>query len=526
VIGPQRPPCDKGQIEAVPCSEPPSRSCQRWILATTVLGSSMGFIDGSVVNVALPALQRELGAGAAAAQWIVNGYLLTLGALVLVGGAAADRFGRRLVFLLGVAGFAIASLACAWAPGPALLIVARLAQGAAAALLTPASLAILGATFPEAQRGRAVGIWAGAGALMAAAGPVLGGWLVDAVSWRAIFLLNLPIAIAATALAWRYVPETRQAGARGLDWRGALLAALGLGLATFGLTEAGTIGMTRPLAWLPLATGLVLLAVFLLTEARTEAPMVPLALFRSRRFVGANLLTLLLYMALGGALFFLPFALIRIQGWSAAAAGAALLPFSIIMGTLSGAAGLLADRIGARLPLTAGPLIAAAGLALFARAGSPTSYWTGVLPAVLVLAAGMTLSVAPLTSTVMAAAGTGQTGIASGVNNAVARVAGLLAVAVLSLVFSAAFDHALAIRLDAAGVPAEQRPPRGMALATVPASAGAELRDPELAAFAQAFRAVTYTAAGCAALGGLSAAVLLRKGRAELPEGSGGVSRP
>jgi EmrB/QacA subfamily drug resistance transporter len=415
---------------------------KRMILAATVLGSSMAFIDGSVVNVALPALQNALAAGPEATQWAVNGYMLMLGALVLIGGAAADRFGRRRVFLVGIALFSLASLACGLAPTMAVLLAGRAAQGVGAALLTPASLAILGASFPKEERGRAIGAWAGFGALTMAAGPVLGGWLVDTVSWRAIFFINLPLAAGAAALAWRAIPESRTPGAKGLDVGGAALAAGGLGLLTWGLTRAGSVGFARPDVLGLLAAGVIQLAALVWVESRAPNAMAPPALFRSPAFLAANGLTLLLYFALGGALFFLPFELIRVRHFPATAAGAALLPFSLVMGTLSGAAGRLGDRLGPRLPLTIGPMIAAAGFGVFALAGPTLPYWASVLPATLLLAAGMTLAVAPLTTTVMTAVSDEHAGTASGINNAVARVAGLLAVAAMSLLFSLAYKAA------------------------------------------------------------------------------------
>lgn len=415
----------------------PDRAARRLILAATILGSALAFIDGSVVGVALPVMQARLGLGQAATQWVVNGYMLMLGALVLVGGAAADRFGRRRVFLLGLGIFTAASAACGLAPGPAVLLAGRAAQGLGAALLTPASLAILGSSFPDQERGAAIGTWAGSGALMAALGPVLGGWLVDHFTWRAIFFINLPLALLAALLAWRAMPESRDPEAKGLDLPGAALASGGLGLLVVGLTRAGDQGLTDRPALLLGAAGLAALAGFLAVEARSRQPMVPLGLFRSRDFSGTNLLTLFLYFALTGALFFLPFELIRIEHWPATQAGAALLPFSAMMGLGSTLAGRLGERLGPRLPLTVGPLLAAAGLAGMALSpGAP--YWTALFPSTLLLGLGMTLAVAPLTETVMTAVAPSHAGTASGINSAVARVAGLLAVAILTLAFTAA----------------------------------------------------------------------------------------
>ena len=405
----------------------------------------MAFIDGSVVNIALPAIQQALHADAASTRWIVNAYLLLLGALVLVGGSAADRYGRRRIFLLGIVVFTAASIACGFAPNIDVLIASRAVQGFGAALLTPASLAMLGATFDEHERSRAIGIWAGVGALTAAAGPVLGGWLVDQVSWRAIFLLNVPLAIAAATLAILFACESRDPEAKPLDWKGAVVVAIGLAAITWGLGAIPSRGFHDTAVFGALGSGIALLVAFIAIEARSrERAMMPLSLYSSRNFSGTNTLTLLLYFALGGALYYLPFGLIRLGGYSATQAGASLLPFALIMGFGSSFAGTLADRFGPRRSLTAGPLIAACGLVLlaFARFGEP--YWASVFPAICVLAVGMTITVPPLTSTVMDSVGDARAGIASGVNNAVARVAGLLAVAALNAVLFASFSRHLA----------------------------------------------------------------------------------
>jgi EmrB/QacA subfamily drug resistance transporter len=437
MIGNQHAPCEEGLIRGADSASGHRmrRPRQRIVLAATILGSSMAFIDGSVVNVALPAIQQDLGTGAVGVQWVMNAYLLLLGALVLIGGSAGDRYGRRRIFLLGIVLFGIASIACALAPGVGTLIAARAAQGIAAALLVPSSLAILGASFAPEERGRAIGAWAGFGALTAAAGPVLGGWLVDSWSWRAIFLLNLPIAAAAIWLTLRAVPESHDPQAGPLDWPGALTAALGLGVLTWALTDAAERGFADGMIWGALVVGVLLLIAFVVVELRVRAPMMPPTLFRSRDFSGTNALTLLLYFALGGALFVLPFELIRVHGYSATAAGAALLPLPVVMGLFSHVAGRLNDRIGPHWPLTLGPIIAGVGIAMLALPDVGTPYWSGFLPAMLVLSVGMTVAVAPLTTTVMTAVDTRQAGIASGINNAVARVAGVIAVAVLGLVY-------------------------------------------------------------------------------------------
>ena len=418
-----------------------STARKRWVLVATVLGSSLTFIDGSALGVALPAIQRDLGAGPAAVQWVSNAYLLTLGALVLIGGAAGDRFGRKRVFLIGVAVFAAASIACGLAPTVELLIAGRAVQGIGAALLTPGALAVIGSVFPPEERGKAFGAWAGAGALFGMIGPLVGGWLADAADWRFIFWINVPLAALTAVVTLKAVPESRDTEARGLDWLGALLAMTGLAALTWALTAAPDLGWTDPLIVAGLAGGAVLLAAFLWAEAREKHPMMPLGLFRAPVFSGINLLTLALYFALGGAMFFLPFELIRVHGWSATLAGAAMLPFAVIMSLFSGAAGRLADRFGARLSLGLGPALAGVGLALLAFMPQDAGYIGGPLAGMTVLAIGMTLAVGPLTAAVMGAVPEGHTGVASGINNAVARVAGLLAVAVLGVVLSTLFAH-------------------------------------------------------------------------------------
>ncbi|WP_454758350.1 MFS transporter [Caulobacter segnis] len=414
-----------------------SKGRGRLILAATVLGSSLAFIDGSVVNVALPTIRQALNARPEEIQWIVNAYLLLLGSLVLIGGSAGDRWGRRKVFVVGVILFALASLACALAPTIGWLIAARALQGIAAALVVPASLAILGAAFDEERRGPMIGAWAGFGAVTAALGPVLGGWLVDAVSWRAVFLINLPIAAVTVWLTLRAVPESRDPDVQHLDWRGAILAAAGLGALTWGLTAAGERGWTSPAVWSTIVAGAAILVGFVVLQGREAHPMMPLSLYRSPTFSGANLLTLALYFGLTGAMFFLPYELIAKHGYKAAEAGATLLPLSAVMGTLSGVAGRIANKVGARAMLTVGPITAGIGFGLLGMPWIASGFWTGVLPGLLVLALGMTISVAPLTSTVMAAVPSSHSGVASGINNAVARIAGLLAVAVLGLIYFA-----------------------------------------------------------------------------------------
>ncbi|GGK54453.1 DHA2 family efflux MFS transporter permease subunit [Salinarimonas ramus] len=472
-----------------------SAAARAWVLAGTILASAMAFIDGTVVHVALPALQSDLEAGFTALQWVVNGYALTLGGLILVGGALGDRVGRRRIFVWGIALFALASLACALAPNAAALVAARLVQGVGAALLVPQSLAIIAASFPKDVRGRAIGIWAGASAITTALGPPLGGFLVDALSWRAVFWINLPLSAAAIWIALAHMPDDRGASgseaAGPLDWPGALLAILGFGLVTLALTlgsETG-IGLALPIALFVAGAGA--LASFVAVEARARSPLMPLSLFSSRAFTGANVVTLFLYAAFVTALFLVPFELQSRRGLSATQVGLTMLPIGLIIGTASRFSGAWGDRVGPQLPLALGSAVVALGIA--GLAAGLSSYWLGVLAPIVVMSCGMALAVAPLTTSVMNAVDEARAGAASGVNNAASRLAGLFGVAIAGSLASALF---FARAGDAAGTEARfgTLPPPGD-----PARAALE------AAFLSGFGAALWLAAAWAAIAALVA---------------------
>ena len=493
-------------------------SRERYVLAATVLGSSIAFIDGSVVNVALPRMESDLHTSLAAMTWVSNAYTLCLSSLVLVGGAAADQLGRRRIFVLGLTLFALASVGCGLAPNVDTLILARAVQGVGAALLIPCSLAIIGATFDQEARATAIGIWSGASAIAAGAGPLLGGVLVDHLSWRAIFLINPVLAVPTVWIALRHMAESwDRESPHGLDWRGALLVLGGLGLLVYGLIEAAAQGWRSQVVGGSLAAAVALLIAFLIVEQRSKAPMMPLNLFRSRLFRGINLQTLLLYGGLSGTMFFLPFLLIQVHGYSATAAGAAFLPFTLILGLLSGWAGRLGHRLGARLPLTVGPTVVAAGFVLLALLGGEPAYARGFLLPITVCGLGMALTVAPLTTTVLNSVAQHRSGTASGINNAVTQVASLLCIAILGTISVTTLDARLAQGARVRAAPAAVQRLVGQArgglvmpeMRTAPASERAAARNIIQAAFFASIRKVMLISAALALLSALVAAVTL-----------------
>jgi EmrB/QacA subfamily drug resistance transporter len=488
------------------------------VLATTVLGSSLAFIDGSVVHVALADMQRDLGATVGDLQWIANSYMLCLGALLLLGGALGDRIGRRRVFLWGLVLFAITSVACALAEDALVLILARAVQGVGAALLVPNSLAILSAAHSREDRGRAIGTWSAFAAVFSATGPVLGGWLVDAFGWSAVFWINPPVAGAAFVLALLSVRESSDPTARGqLDWMGGGLAVLGLGLVCYALIQAGEAHVDTRVGLITGALGVLALVLFVRVEARVGAPLMPLRFFADREFAAANLLTLLLYGALGAAVFLFPFALIRLHGYSATEAGAAFLPFPVMLFLLARWGGSLIDRYGARLPLVLGPVLSAVGLGLLAVPETGTPYWATFLPGVIVLGIGMAICIPPLTTSVMNAVDDRYAGIASAVNNAASRVAGLIAVAAIGPLILIVFGWLLEPVMAAIEMPPEvrqtiNRDPGILADLIAPPGAG-DAADAIVAgarhALIDAFRVAIVALAALALASGLVAAVML-----------------
>lgn len=501
--------------DAVDCGD----AARRWTLVAAIVGSGMAFVDGTIVNVALPAIQKALDATTADAQWVMEAYALLLSALLLVGGVLGDRFGRRRVFMIGTTIFTLASLVCAAAPDIAALIGGRAIQGLGAALLVPGSLALISSAFPKERRGAAIGTWSAFSGITAAAGPVLGGYLVEHVSWHWAFLINLPLGVALVAICWWRVPESRGGLASGqLDVSGAVLATLGLAGVVFALIEGPLRGWSAPSVAGAACVGVAALVAFILVERRATTPMLPLNLFRNRDFSAANALTLLLYAALGGSLFFVPLNMIQVQGYGATGAGASLLPMIVIMFTLSRWTGQLVDHVGARLPLMVGPLVTAAGFVLYALPGVGGSYWTTFFPASCVLGLGMSIVVAPLTTTVMNALDPSLAGTASGINNAISRTAGLLAIAVFGVVLTEVFNATLDTRLATLnldgdtvhGIVAQRAKLAGIQVAN------ADARHAIGESFIAGFRAVMLFSAALSVLSALVAALGLSRRQATI----------
>jgi EmrB/QacA subfamily drug resistance transporter len=492
---------------------------RRWTLAVAILGSSMAFLDGSVVNVALPVIQRELRMTVDRVQWVVEAYSLLLSSLVLVGGALGDRYGRSRVFRAGVVVFALASAACGLAPDALFVVGARALQGAGAAMLVPGSLALISAAYPTRDRGAAIGTWSAFSAIMGAIGPVAGGWVVAHGSWRWLFFFNVPIAVVVVVLTVLRVDDSLdEDAARRTDWLGAALATAGLGLVVFGLVDSARVpGGGRLFAFL--AAGAMSMVAFLVVEARMPSPMVPLSLFRSTMFAATNLVTLLLYAALGAALFFLPFDLIQLQGYTPLEAGASLLPFVIIVGALSPLAGGASARVGARVPLVAGPVVVAAGFALLALPGAGGSYLTTFFPGIVVLGIGMGVVVAPLTTAVMGSVDVQHAGVASGINNAVARAASLLAIAALGVALLARFNGVLDDELARLSLPpatarvvsVERGKLLGADLSSVDPATAEVLRRAFATAFVAGFRTLMVASSAMAAAGALAAALFIAR---------------
>ncbi len=510
-------PCNEGVIRSGKHDAGHTEASRPWVLAATILGSSLASITTSAVNVALPNLQNALNTTLVNAQWVVNAYTLFLAALILLGGSLGDHYGRKRVFVIGTVIFGAASVWCGLAPNVTQLIVARGVQGIGGALLTPGSLAIISAAFPESERGKAIGLWSGFLAITTAAGPVLGGFVTDALSWRWVFLMVVPLALLVVLIALWRVPESRDDEVEGgLDYGGALLVTLGLGGLTFGLLRSSSTLWADPVVLGSVVLGVFSLGAFLRVERRVEGPMMPLKLFSSATFVGANLLTLLLYAALGAALFFLPYHFQSVQGYTATRTGLAMLPMILLMTLLARWAGSLVDRVGARLPLVVGPSVVAVGFALLALPGQNANYWTTFFPALLMLGFGLAVSVAPLTTTVMNAVPTHQAGTASGVNNAAARLANLLAVAGFGVMILLVFNPALTANLGLLELSqpiSEQLDAQRTDLVNIrapealPDETRTQVETAVKGAFVSGFRFVTLT---CAALAVLSALVAWR----------------
>jgi EmrB/QacA subfamily drug resistance transporter len=514
-----RQPCDEGVIRSTGATAACAPTAAPWVLTATILGSSMAFIDETALPVALPAIQEALGATAVDAQWVVAAYTLFLASLVLIGGSLGDHLGRRRVFSIGVVLFALASVWCGLSQSPEQLIVARVIQGVGAALLVPNSLAIIGASFEEERRGKAIGTWTSLTSVTLILGPVLGGYLAENVSWRGVFFINVPLAVVILAITRSHVPESRDPEARRLDLPGAALVAVGLGGVVFGLLESSRSGLGNPLIVGALILGVVALVAFVIVEGRSREPMMPLSLFRSRNFTGANAFTLLLYFALVGTMFFLPFNLIWVQGYTATAAGAAIVPAILIMSLLSRYTGGLTDRFGPRLPLVLGPAIAAVGFALFVVPGAESSsYWTTFFPAAVVLGVGLSILVPAVTTAALNSVDVRHTGLASAINNAFSQTAGLLAVAVLGVLMFVSFSSSLDGRLAALDLPPEARQQLEeekvkLGAARVPdgldAASGAGVEQAIDEAFVSGYRTVMLVAAATALASAISAALLI-----------------
>jgi EmrB/QacA subfamily drug resistance transporter len=518
-------PCDAGVIRCTGTSSPCRPSSRPWVIAAASLGSGMAFLDSTVVNVALPAVQTELEVSARGAQWVYGTFALVLAALVLLGGSLGDRYGRRRVFVLGAAIFAAASAWGALAPGPAQLVAARAVQGAGGALLVPASLAILGASFEGKLRAKAIGAWGALSGTAMAVGPVLGGWLVEEVSWRTAFLITPAMAVVAIPIALWHVPESRDPEVHRLDLFGALLATIGLGGLVYGLIESSASGFGAPVVLAALIAGTGAILAFVFVERRTKDPMVPPSLFRSRTFGGASLVTLLFYMALTGSLYFLPFLMIHVHGYSAFVAGTVFLPFVAMAFVLSRVSGRICALFGTKVPLVVASLATAVGLLLFALPGvEHGSYWTSFFPAMVVQGFGMALVITPLTTVALGSVEGEHSGLASGVNNAVARVAAPLAVAVLGVFVYGAFSANLDARLDGMDLSGGVRSEMEAAKADLGAAEAPEGVNARTAArieravdesFVAAFRAVMLVSSALALASALVAALMVGDRRAQ-----------